>query len=42
MLGTTASIANDLTHGVQVKDKLDGVFFDHQPKFINLCDFFDM
>lgn len=38
---TIVSVANVLTHGVQVKDEPDGVSLDHQPAFIDLCNSFD-
>jgi hypothetical protein len=38
MLGTIVFVANVYAHGVQVKDKFDNVFLDHQPTLIDLCD----
>jgi hypothetical protein len=38
MLSTAIYVANVITHGVQIKDKLDGISLDHYPAFVDLCD----
>jgi hypothetical protein len=38
MLGIIAFVANVVTHGVQVKDKLDNVFPNHHPRLMDLCE----